>query len=124
MIIIIKANKDKLKLFAVGILVGFLNGLLGTGGGSVLVAALQKLGLEAKESHATSLLITLVLSFISALIYINRGYFEPLDFLPFLIPSIIGGFVGGVLLKNISAKLLQIMFSILLIVGGSIALFR
>ncbi len=119
-----KLKKNSFIFFISGMVAGFLNGLLGTGGGIILVTTLQKLKIETKQCYATSLSITLILSVISSVFYIKNGFVNISDFIPFLLPSIIGGFIGAVFLKKISSNLLKVLFAVLLIVGGTVSLFK
>ncbi len=59
-------KKGKLYFYIVGAVTGLCNGLFGSGGGIAAVPMLQKGGVDVKNSHATSLALTLPLSVISA----------------------------------------------------------
>ena len=48
-----------MQAIAAGMLAGFLNGLLGAGGGILAVALLSRSGLARKEAHATALALML-----------------------------------------------------------------
>ena len=53
-------------LIIIGLFIGFVNGFWGGGGGMICVPTLSMiLGLEEKESHATTILIMLPLSIAS-----------------------------------------------------------
>lgn len=55
----------KLYFCILGIITGITNGLFGSGGGIIAVPMLKKSGMSTKESHATSLALTLPLSITS-----------------------------------------------------------
>ncbi len=95
----------------IGLAAGFLNGLFGAGGGSVVVPALEKfLKMPSKKSHGTAVGIILFMSTVSALIYILRGQFNVGIWIPVTIGGFIGGFVGGAVLGKIPGRWLKIIF--------------
>lgn len=97
-----------------GIGVGFLNGLLGAGGGMLTVPLLELTGVRGRRSHATSLAVILPLSLVSAAVYWYRGWFSPLLALPYLPGGLIGGLAGGLLLARLNTAWLKAVFSLLL----------
>lgn len=98
-----------------GVGVGFLNGLLGAGGGMLTVPLLELLGCEGRRSHATSLAVILPLSLVSAALYWYRGWSSPLLALPYLPGGLAGGLAGGLLLARINTAWLKAAFSLLLL---------
>lgn len=103
--------KKHTKEIAIGIFSGVLNGLFGAGGGSVVVPCLEKfLKIEPKKSHATAVLIILLMSIVSSAVYFFRGAFDFKIWLPITIGGILGGICGGTLLNKISVKWLKIIF--------------
>ncbi len=59
-------EKNKVKLLSIGIITGFINGLFGSGGGTIVVPALIfLLGMDDHKAHATAISIILPLSIIS-----------------------------------------------------------
>lgn len=119
----LKAKKTKAKKLTIhrviaAILAGFLNGLLGTGGGVPLYFALSKEGAE-KKGYATASIGILLLSLQTLFLY-RHDSVPPqtvTPFLPFL--AIIGGTIGAMLLGKIPTKPLRILFSLLLIGSGA-----
>lgn len=97
------------------ILVGFLNGLFGAGGGMIAVPMLKSYGLPAQKSHATSLAMILPLSVLSGYFYLTKGYFVIGEALPFIPGAILGAIVGASLLKKIRAIWLKRIFGVLII---------
>ena len=66
-----------------GVLIGFVNGLFGAGGGMLVVPVLTfLLGLNTKRAHATAILIILPLCAVSGVVYLTRGMGGEDMFLP------------------------------------------
>ncbi|MBQ3158337.1 MAG: sulfite exporter TauE/SafE family protein, partial [Clostridia bacterium] len=75
-----------LLLILLGVLVGFVNGFLGAGGGMLLVPCIIPiLKMDTKVAHATAILIILPICVVSGIIYAIQGSFEFDVFLPCLI---------------------------------------
>ncbi|MBQ4145568.1 MAG: sulfite exporter TauE/SafE family protein [Clostridia bacterium] len=105
------------KHIVIGILSGFLNGLFGAGGGSVVVPAMERfLDIDEKKSHATAIGIILLFSLVSMGFYLYRGFFDFKLWLPVTGGGIIGGIVGAKLLSKISKKWLKIIFGAVIMV--------
>lgn len=99
------------KKIVIGLVTGFLNGLFGAGGGSVVVPAMEKfLDIDEKKSHSTAIAIILLMSLVSSATYIYRSYFDFKLWLFVSIGGIAGGFVGAKLLNKIPKKWLKIIF--------------
>ena len=95
----------------IGLVTGTLNGLFGAGGGSVAAPAMEMfLKADEKKSHATAIAIILMLSAVSSVFYIKRGFFDIKLWIPVTIGGIIGGAVGAKVLNKISKRLLKIIF--------------
>ena len=113
---------------------GFLNGLLGAGGGIILVlflasalSGIKEKGIfiyEKQDMIAISLAVMIPVSAVSALKYAQRGAID----LPFIkelaLPAILGGIAGGVLLSKIKEKTLVKIFSGVVIVSGLLMIVR
>ncbi len=104
--------------FAGGLVVGGLNGLLGAGGGMITVPLLDLLGAKGKKSHATSLAIIVPLSLVSAGVYWFRGWFSPLDALPYLPGGLAGAALGAWLLGRMNTGWVKLLFGALLLWAG------
>ena len=77
-----------------GLLAGFLTGLFGSGGGTVIVPFLEEcLDQDEHTSHATAILIILCFTIVSLFFYFRHDY---LDYKLALWVSI-GGVAGGLL---------------------------
>lgn len=116
---------------SVGLIAGVINGLLGAGGGVIIVlvlgALLQKskpydsadTSGDSKDVYATSLLCMLPVSMLSALQYAGTAQTMQHEFSHYLLPAILGGIVGGLLLHRVRLPWLRSLFAILLLVSGT-----
>ena len=83
--------KNKKTALSAGIFAGILNGLFGSGGGTVAVPLLKKSGFSQKEAQATALLMMFVLSTVSAGIYLFEGHLSFSDAAGYIAGGILGG---------------------------------
>ena len=117
-----------IKLSLAGLLAGTVNGLLGAGGGIIIIYALNKIigekDLDKNGAFATALCIMLPISVLSVLIYSSRGHISMEGFGVFLLPAIIGGALGGVLLGKLNTAFLKKLFAGLVIISGILLLVR
>lgn len=100
-----------------GGITGFLNGLLGAGGGMVAVPVLRR-DMETKEAHATSIAVILPMSIASAISYILKGAVKFSDALPYLPGGIAGAFLGIYLLKKVKPKFIKKLFALVMLWAG------
>lgn len=113
------------KYVCCGILVGFVNGFFGGGGGAILVPLLLFVGkLESHEALACSVAIILPLCMWSALLYERQGNLEVLTALPYCLGGAIGGLLGGKLFRKAKPHLLQKVFAVLLLFSGLRSILR
>lgn len=116
--------KKYFRHITIGIICGFLNGLFGAGGGSIVVPAMEKfLGVNEQKSHATAIAIILIMSSISSYLYIRHGFFDFRLWLPTTVGGIFGGLVGAKLLSKISKKHLKIIFGTVIIITAAKMIF-
>ena len=116
---VINTMKSGLKRSIVGVITGFLNGLFGSGGGTVVVPAMERfLQTECHKAHATAIAIILPLSVISAIIYMKGGDTDWMIVLYVSIGGAVGGFMGAKLLKKLSAKWLHKIFGLFMIAAA------
>ncbi|MBR7110457.1 MAG: sulfite exporter TauE/SafE family protein [Clostridia bacterium] len=111
----------KTKIFFVigGVLVGFLSGFFGGGGGMLVVPLLTYLGkLEEKESHATAIAVILPLTVVSGVVYVLKGAYDLQVGIPVGIGFVVGGIIGSFVLKKLNGKVLCVIFTLVMIAGG------
>ena len=114
-----KKAKFKLILSAGGLLSGLLNGLLGTGGGILAIPALRLAGYQQRYAQANASVFMLVMSVVSAAVLLFSG--ESINWasaLPVAIGGIPGAAAGALLLNKLSNRVLQLIFSLLILASG------
>lgn len=113
---IIRSNT---KLLIIGLITGFVNGIFGSGGGTIIVPALIFIiGIEDHKSHATAISVILPLSIISTIVYMSHGVLN-LNIAVFVaIGGIVGGFIGAKLLNIIPSRILRKIFGIFMIIAA------
>lgn len=109
---------ERLKSALAGAVSGIMNGLFGSGGGSVAVPLLEATGLEPRKSHATSVALIFFLSISAAIGYFLGGNLNAGLVLPLLPGGFFGAALGSVLLKKIDNGLLRRIFGGLLIIAA------
>ena len=103
---------------------GALNGLLGTGGGMVLTLALRSAYPDdERAAMALSTACMLLFSMLTTILYFTQGRFRVTDALPVLLPALLGGALGSLLLGRVRLPLLDLILAVLLVYSG-IALLR
>lgn len=118
-----KIKKEKilevLKLVGVGVLAGVVNGFFGAGGGLLIVPLFSMVcKLDSKTTHATTLGCVLFMCISSSIIYFVK---HELDFKLILvcgIGSFVGSLIGTKLLKNLKNNVIDLVFSMVLIIAG------
>lgn len=104
-------KKKSLLIVFGGLVCGFLNGLFGSGGGTVIVPFMEEfLDMEEHKSHATAILIILALTIVSLFFYQRGGNLDYMLALKVSIGGAIGGFIGAKLLKKLSGKIIRVIF--------------
>ena len=104
-------KKENFKLYIIGILTGFINGLFGSGGGTIVVPTLVFiLGLEDHKAHATAISIILPLTIISAGIYLMNNVISYSIMFQVLAGGLFGSYLGAKFLKKVPAKILRKVF--------------
>lgn len=103
----------------IGIFTGFVNGIFGSGGGTLLVPILNNIvDVEEHKSHATALAIIIFLTSASSVIYISKGTYDFSLTLKVAIGSVIGGIIGAKLLSKVTGKFLRISFGAIMIIAS------
>lgn len=108
-----------MKVILIGLVAGIINGLFGSGGGTIIVPALVFiLGIEDHKAHATTISIILPLTIISTFIYFKNGAIDFTICLYIALGGIIGGFLGAKLLNKVPKNILRKIFGIFMIIAG------
>ncbi|NLJ78909.1 MAG: sulfite exporter TauE/SafE family protein [Tissierellia bacterium] len=118
-------DRQTIKLMAIGLVTGTVNGLFGSGGGTLVVPALVFLiGIEDYKAHATAISIILPLSVISAFIYL-KGRAIPLNMGIIIVAGgVIGSFIGAKFLKKIPNNILRKVFGSVIVFTALRMIFR
>lgn len=102
-----------------GSIIGFINGFLGGGGGMIAVPILEKIKkLDNKRAHATAIAVIFPLSVVSAFVYTLTIEFNWITLMLLAISVTVGGILGSLLLKNLSGKVIRIIFAFLMLGSG------
>lgn len=102
-----------------GAAAGFINGFFGAGGGMVLVPLLIHVAkLPDKQAFSSAIGVILPLCLVSLAVYSMRGMLPLQQAIPYLIGGAAGGFLGGLLFKKVSARLLHLTLGAGIILGG------
>lgn len=108
-----------MKNFVIGIFSGFINGLLGSGGGTIVVPALEVLQkTETHKAHATAIAVILPLSVISAAVYFLKGSLNWEAILYVGLGSVPGSLLGAFLLKKLSSAFLNKLFGAVMVTAA------
>ena len=117
-----KNKKDFIKILefvAVGLVAGFINGFFGAGGGLLLVPMIGYISKqESKVAHATTLACVLFMCVASSVFYVIK---KQVDFKLILvcgIGSVLGSLVGTKLLKKLKNNVIDLIFSVVLVIAG------
>ena len=115
---------DYLKFILVGIFSGVINGFFGAGGGLLLVPLCKFIGkLETKKSHATTLTCIWLMCLCGSIVYFVKKTFDLKLILVCLTGSILGSLVGTKLLKKLKSRVIDFIFSFVLIFAGIVMIF-
>ncbi|MBE6597238.1 MAG: hypothetical protein E7641_06160 [Ruminococcaceae bacterium] len=120
--------KSKYFLPLCGIIAGLVNGLLGAGGGIIVVfalsLALSETGVEGKDIFANALCVMLPLSAVSALIYAVSGSLTTRGMGVYILPAVLGGLTGALILPRLRPTALKRLFGTLVIYSGILLIIR
>ena len=115
-------KRDYLPVAALGLAAGFLNGLLGAGGGIVLVFGLRRLFSkkvrDGRSFYASAIAVMLPLSLLSAWQYRKAGHLPSLSLGTLLFPAILGGACGALLLRRLKPHALSRIFAAVVLCSG------
>jgi len=118
-----RAKRRIFLLLTAGLAAGFLNGLLGAGGGILLVYALSAMNPDktpdgVRDNFAATIAAVLPVTLFSAILYAADGRMDISAVTPLVIPAVLGGLAGAWLLSRINTKLLKKLFAVLVIYSG------
>jgi uncharacterized membrane protein YfcA len=107
-------------LFILGIVAGYISGLVGIGGGVIIVPALVLIfGFSQHAAQGTTLALLIppigIFAFMS---YYQKGFVDIKSAIIICIGFILGGLIGGKMAVEISESVLRKIFAILLILLG------
>ncbi len=108
---------SKIKDIFFGLSAGFINGLLGAGGGMLVVPMLQT-KLDTKRAHATCVAVILPITVVSAVWYIIDGRVNINDAIIYMIFGIPGAIIGTFALRKLNKTIIKKAFSLLIIWAG------
>lgn len=116
---LMKKIKDRLSLILCGLAIGIVNGFFGGGGGMICVPLLEKfLKIDNKKSHSTTLAVMLPIALFSIIVYLIRVPMEWPTFGYVCSGFVAGGAIGALLLKNLSRKIVRIVFILVVLAAG------
>ncbi len=121
---ILPSKNTWLVVVSEGVLIGFLTGLVGAGGGFIIVPALLLFfELDIKEAIATSLFIITIKSLIGFIGDITVYQIDWYLLMIFTGLAVVGIFLGSIMSSRVSGKSLKKIFGWLLLVMGVFMLF-
>ena len=103
-------------LVVIGLIAGFLSGLIGIGGGVIIVPALVLfLGFSQKEAQGTSLgILLLPVGILAVIQYYKQGYLNVNYVLIVATAFVAGGFLGSKLALGLSDEKMKKIFAIIM----------
>lgn len=105
-----------MKKYFFALVSGLINGMFGTGGGTVALPMLYGVLNDEKKAHQSVALFILPLSIISAVIYGNNQESAGLGFVAS--GAFFGGLAGALLSKKFKVKYLKIIFGVVILYIG------
>jgi uncharacterized membrane protein YfcA len=103
----------------VGLVAGAANGLFGSGGGTILVPALEKhIQVETHKAHATALAIILPISLLSIFFYLHNSQTPWSTVLWISTGGVLCGYIGARLLNRITTPWLHKIFGLFMMVAA------
>ena len=111
--------KQIILLIGVGVFGGVINGLFGAGAGLLLVPLIKLVSkLDEKKVHATTLGCVMFMCVASSIVFLVHGQVDFGITLWCFIGSLAGAILGTFLLQKFKNKIINLIFSGLLIVAG------
>ncbi len=111
--------KQSFKTTIIGLITGFANGLFGSGGGSVVVPAMEKyLDIKTHRAHASAIAVILPLCAVSMIFYLTKAKIDPMTVICVSAGGMSGGFIGAKLLKKLSSSWIHKIFGFCMIAAA------
>ncbi len=111
--------------FLLSFIAGGINGFLGTGGGIIFIFMLSFLTKnDSKDNYATSLCATLIISSFGLISYLRGSCVDFSMIGQVILPAILGGIIGALLVDKMKVKYLNLIFALLIIYSGFSLIFR
>ncbi len=112
-------KKRGFKIGLLGICTGLLNGLFGSGGGTLLVPGMIfLLNIEEHKAHATAISIILPLAIASTFIYYKSGVISLDTTFKVALGGVIGSYIGAKILNKIPNNILRKVFAIFMMMAA------
>ncbi len=120
-----KSSYKKILFFVGVIIVGFINGFFGGGGGIVCVPILKHiLNCEDKQAHATTVFVMVLQSIPTLIVYITGISIKFFVSAFVVLGALIGGFIGSLMLNKIKNETLNILFILVVLFSGIFVVLR
>lgn len=120
-----KKTGEGMLFLASGMLGGFLCGFFGTGGGMVIVlAALLFSKRDGAQIYAATAAAVALFSMGALSVHLFRRVPQWSDVLHYFLPGLLGGAAGARLLPHMPRGALRVLFSLMLLAGGALMLYR
>lgn len=108
-----------LKYIIIGITTGVVNGLFGSGGGTIAVPAMILiLGADEHKAHATAISIILPLTLLSVFFYVRNDFVNWDLTWKVMLGGVAGGYLGAKLLNICPEKILRKTFAVFMIIAA------
>ena len=116
---VMQKNKNTFLSIILGLIIGFVNGFFGGGGGMIVVPLLTKhYALEQKEAQATAIAVMLPICIASAIIYMFNVKLNFYNLVSCAGGVTLGGTIGAFLLKGASNKTIAFIFAFVMLIAG------
>lgn len=103
----------------IGVVGGFMSGLLGIGGGTVMVPLMVLFaGISQRAAHAISLAAIIPISIASIAVYGGAGHGAIVPALCLAVGAIVGARMGAGLLANAPERTLKLAFGVFMLVAA------
>jgi len=118
-----KTKKRLLALILAGAAAGFLNGLLGAGGGILLIYVFSAMNPDTspagtRDNFAATIACVIPITLFSVILYMADGRISPGEISPLALPAVLGGISGALLLDRVNTTFLKKFFACLVIYSG------